>query len=280
MKILKQFLEDDLAGSHRMPALLHDEPKSKFYDPNIGLDNYEVMGAEPLHTITGHLRNLFEELPAHMPKYNKQFFDKSLDAVFGDKQVKRGCDYRKALLELASMCRTRLDEKLTILLDTMCEIQEICYSRERTSQLIFRFSNLVFLHAVALVDAIPTPKKLTTRKLYGQYFHSILHAPLHYRLFPMPSINAEDEERMFTILKKFANATSNHHPDNVLANGFLRVQVREELTAEKPYVWQAHCESIADYLLVSNIWTERKDGIVLHDLKLRNLSQLPTFKSL
>ncbi|XP_066922840.1 uncharacterized protein [Clytia hemisphaerica] len=269
----------------------------------IGLGDYEVIGVEPLHTITGHLRNLFEELPQHMKKADKKYFEKALDAAFGDKQVKRGCDYRKALLELTSMMRLKLDDKFMVLFETMCEIQEICYSRERTPQLIFRFSNLVFIHAITLIDSFLRPKKLTSRKFFGQYFHSLLHAPLHFRLFPMPSINAEDEERMFTILKKFALGTSNHHPDNVLANGFLRIQVREELTEEKlmnkrerkcksivskvnvkpkkrcetvippaiinayPYVWQAHCESIADFLSIQNNWVERKDGIVLCDLK-------------
>ena len=303
VKYLKQYLEDELAGCHRLPALLHDVPRKRFNDPDIGLEDYEVIGVEPLHTITGHLRNLFEELPQHMKPAHKKYFEKALDAVFGDKQVKRGCDYRKALIELTSMLRPKLDDKFMVLFETMCEIQEICYSRERTPQLIFRFANLVFTHAITLVDSFLHPKKLTPRKFFGQYFHSLLHAPLHFRLFPMPSINAEDEERMFTILKKFAQATSNHHPDNVLANGFLRIQVREVLTEEKlmnkrkrkcksivskvnvkpkkrsqtvipasiinayPYIWQAHCESIADFLALQNNWIERKDGIVLCDLK-------------
>ena len=124
---------------------------------------------------------------------------------------------------------------------------------------------------------------------------------------PMPSSNAEDEERMFKFYKKCARCTSNHHPDNVLDNIFIRSQVREEFNAERnickkrksgesmitksgrklppktetviplnlvekyPRLWQAHLERIADFLPVKGLWVELKTGIKFNDLNQINL---------
>ena len=102
----------------------------------------------------------------------------------------------------------------------------------------------------------------------------------------LPSSNAEDEERMFKFLKTAATWTSNHHPDNVLSNAFIRLQIRDDYDDQKntckkrrkisssisktgktlptkkatfvPFkvimrsheAWQAHLERIADFLQI------------------------------
>ena len=108
--------------------------------------------------------------------------------------------------------------------------------RDRNSSKIFRLLNLTFIHATTLKRCIPSPKGITSRKLYGQYYHSLInHAPEIYRISSLVSINAKDEERAFCFLKRVASMASNHHPDNVIRNGFIRLQVHEEYVSGTSY---------------------------------------------
>ena len=101
--------------------------------------------------------------------------------------------------------------------------------KDRSLEKILRFHNLTFLHATTLLDVFGKTKSLTTRKMFGQYYHALVsHAPQQYRIMAMTTSNAEDEERQFNFLKTTATQTSNHHSDNVLMNAFIRSQVRAE----------------------------------------------------
>jgi len=132
----------------------------------------------------------------------------------------------------------------------------------------------------------------------------VCHSPQQFRVFCLPSSNAEDEDRVFNFLKTVSTLTSNHHPDNVLANAFVRMQVRQEnndeilLTKRRrrnghsaitksgrklppkrntlipigiintyPFAWQAHCERIADFLAVPGSWKETSGGVEFFDTK-------------
>ena len=69
------------------------------------------------------------------------------------------------------------------------------------------------------------PKSLTLRKFFGQYFHALIsHAPQQFRIMSLSSPNAENEERSFNFLKKVSTLTSNHHPENVMTNAFIRIE--------------------------------------------------------
>ena len=73
---------------------------------------------------------------------------------------------------------------------------------------------------------LKSQKKLTVRKMFGQYHHALtVHAPQQFRIVPISSTNAENEERSFNFLKTISTQTSNHHPDNVISNAFIRAQV-------------------------------------------------------
>ena len=107
-------------------------------------------------------------------------------------------------------------------------MQSILYIDEskRTSKAILRLYNLAFIHAIETRRLFKTPKKLTVRKMFGQYHHALtVHAPQQFRIVPLSSTNAENEERSFNFLKTISTQTSNHHPDNVIANAFIRAQV-------------------------------------------------------
>ena len=67
------------------------------------------------------------------------------------------------------------------------------------------------------------------RKYFGKYYHAIIsHASDQYRIINGRSSNTESDERYFHTIKDISNNTSNHHPDNVISNAFIRCQVRKD----------------------------------------------------
>ena len=140
-----------------------------------------------------------------------------------------------SLIDLCLQLNGKIDLKILDVLLTLREIQEIIYSAEskRTSTLILRYHNVTFQHALLINKMIQQPKSLTSRKLFGHYYHSIIvHSPQQLRVISGPSSNVEDEERTFNFLKTITKATSNHHPKNVLLNAMIRIQVKENLATK------------------------------------------------
>ena len=57
-------------------------------------------------------------------------------------------------------------------------------------------------------------KKLTERKFFGSYYHSLIcHAPLHLRIFCSQTINTVKEEAAFNKLKTSTNLKGNEKKD-------------------------------------------------------------------
>ncbi|XP_057315536.1 uncharacterized protein LOC130656649 [Hydractinia symbiolongicarpus] len=296
---LLKMLDRELKGSQRAPALLYASPNCSLSQS--GLANYEILPCEPLHCIAGHLKNLYHELPFHLNKNDRKLFETTVAASFSGKEAKRAADYRLSLVDCTNHLHGKVDQKVFEVLETACEIQEIMYSPEqcRTPTSILRLHNTTFLHALALNEVIKSPKSLTKRKLYGQYYHSLIaHAPEQYRIFSGPTTNTENEERSFNFLKVISSQTSNHHPANVILNAFLRLQVKEEnsnhtilsgieskiskhsngilsrkrntiipyhVIEKHPWTYQAHLERIADYLVTPQFWKEADSGIEFFD---------------
>ena len=66
--------------------------------------------------------------------------------------------------------------------------------------------------------------------LWGKYFHALVcHASIMYRITSGKAANVEQEERVFNTLKNITNTTSNQHPEHVLLNNMIRMQVRDEI---------------------------------------------------
>ena len=211
-----------------------------------------------------------------------------------------------SLIDLCLQLNGKIDLKILDVLLTLREIQEIIYSAEskRTSTLILRYHNVTFQHALLINQVIQKPKSLTSRKLFGHYYHSIIvHSPQQLRVISGPSSNVEDEERTFNFLKTITKATSNHHPENVLLNAMIRIQVKENLATkiyneinskiskhdsqikiqktnsfftfkfirDNKWVYQSHLERIADFLLEGNTWEERENGVEFLDFQNESL---------
>ena len=289
-------LSETMCGNHRVPAPVFNHPTKPLSDHN--LESYEVLPVEPLHVIKEHTKNLLNEIPDHLEDKAKKHFKNLKKISFNGKEAKRGCDYRESLI---SLCQTvPKNFPFLELLLTLCEITQLLYSYEekRTVQSIFRLHNVGFRHYLLLREHFPQPTKLTPRKFYGQYYHSlIIHAPLQYRIIDGISSNAEEEERNFSDLKKFANHTSNHHADHIIYNSFLRSQAKSRESKGTNYQenviskkarnlppkldsffffdeikkyqrdFQTHLERIADYLMIGGMyWIETKNGIKFFDV--------------
>ena len=229
-------------------------------------------------------------------------FERAVESSFAGKDAKRDVDYRKSLIDLCVMLKAKISTNIYNILLQLSEIQAIVYlnEKDRTPTKILRLYNITFIHATAIHESLRNTKSVTKRKLFGQYYHSLVnHAPEVYRLTSLSSINAEDEERAFTFLKSISTATSNHHPDNVIQNAFIRLQVRDVFVSaasskakkqksivsknanqivnagkttialkwiiSNPFLYQMHLERIADFLLIEGVWKETANGIEFND---------------
>ena len=219
-------------GIQRLPALLFGQ--SNFNLQSLHLDSYEILTHEPLHDFMNYIKNLYEELPLHLPKEKKEKLRDIINSSFNAKEAKNGSDYRKSLLYVSTWLIEFLPNHfVTTLFVTLSEIQEISYSSddERSPQRLLRMTNLIFQHVLIIHIYIrDNLVSLTPRKFFGVYLHAIMkHAGLQYRIVSGRSANTEKEEAMFTSIKTDTKLTSNFHSDQLVSNIIIRLQAREIL---------------------------------------------------
>ena len=121
------------------------------------------------------------------------------------------------------------ESKITEILGTLCEIQKVLYKQEshRTNENILHLYSQTFLHMIMIkINLQNNIKSMTQRKVFGKYYHAIIsHASDQYRIINGRSSNTESDERYIHTIKDISDNTSNHHPDNVISNIFIRCQV-------------------------------------------------------
>ena len=120
---------------------------------------------------------------------------------------------------------------------TLSELQEILYSAEKERNVVkfLGLHNITFKHAMLLkIHFANKLKKLTERKFFGVYFHSLItHGRHQYRMISSRTANTEKEKSMFTTIKNNTNLSSTHHPDNIISNVIIRYQAKEKLEVKK-----------------------------------------------
>ena len=92
----KKLLEKNVHGMQRLPALMYDHPTFNLSDLNLA--DYEILCHEPLHDISNHIKNLYNELVHHVPNNIQDSFKQIIQNSFNGKEAKNGSDYRKSLL--------------------------------------------------------------------------------------------------------------------------------------------------------------------------------------
>ena len=229
--LLQTQLGQEVKGIQRVPAIIFENPLADCNKFN--LINYEILGTEPLHDINGHIKNLFEEIVEHVP--NKTYLQNVLTSSYEGKEVKRGADTRVALLLVTSSIKDNVPGHIYLIFETLCAVQELPHlnDNKRFAESVLALFSKTFSHGILLRKHIRhNVKKLTVKKLYGKYFHSLFcHCADEHRLLSGKSINAENQEITFKFLKGITSGTSNHHPDQILLNCVIRSQATEKLNA-------------------------------------------------
>ena len=287
-----------------MPALLQGVPQESL--DAYGISKYEISPVEPLHDIKGHLSNIIQESRALISGNTKQKIEDICLATI-EKETLRGSDYRKAaILILLALIEFQPTSSLTQLFQTVVEITDLLYSDpgKRTPQAILRLHNITFVHAKLCINLFGKPKTMSSRKLFGRYYHALTsHSPLLQRIITPRLLNAETEERMFGQCKPITRCTSNQHAHHIITNILVRLNAEEqahenEINTQKkqendikklaqvlppkqntviPYKWlshhsihyQAHLERISDYLVLGPgmWWQYIQDGVEFFDVQ-------------
>ena len=303
--VLKDKLITEMHGIQRVLSLLFNTPEKEL--DSIGLQFYEMLCTESLHDVSNQIKNCFLEMPHHVK--DKNYFMSVIDGTFGGKDCRRAVDYRSSLVKVYVHCKTHYPQNpLTLLFFTLCEIQRVLYQQEseRTNENILHLYLQVFLHMMVIkMNFEKKLKVLSRRKFFGKYYHAIIaHASDQYRIINGRSSNTENEERCFNFIKTVSKGTSNHHPDNIISNAFIRSQVRKEMEdsntimvteslisssynnirlnlensvisfdiIEKyPWEYQALLEKIADFLQYEGLfWHEVENGVRFSDITCVN----------
>lgn len=299
--VLEARLREELGGIQRVPALLFGCQEAKLADLN--LENYEIACSEPLHDIKEHIKNITTELPYHLTEDEKIAFNEHSDNANKSKVQMRGSDYRLLAVTLCSVLRGKVRPKVQLLLDTLTEISHLLYlpPETRCPRLVLRLYNITFLHSILCKEVVGVPKKLTARKFYGKYFHSLsCHTPALARIVSLSTINTEDEERTFNALTNISRQTSSRRPGEIVGNSIIRYQAECKLndkgatvrrqqsrvseasrslpefpntTFSKDFMqhhrsdYQAHLQRLGDFLLPGEgvWWTMTESGVEFRD---------------
>ena len=258
-----------------------------------------------LHDIGHHIENVLTELPHHLEDKERQVFEDCVSMCLDGKDSKRGVDYRAGLLKITAYSQQNrsLSETPLLILETLSEMQCILYCEEekRNPCLILRYYNQSWYHAILLKLFLKHPKKLTTRKLLGVYFHDLTaHAGCMLHLVSGQAANTEEEERIFHHIKLITKRTSNYSNDQVIPNIMVCLQAekqmarREDATKQDAHIstlsnalnpqhntriristikkfereWQAHLQEISDFLLEGKgvWWHTDNDEVEFHDV--------------
>ena len=73
---LQSFLNKEMRGKQRVPALLFNNPQASLSE--LCLQEYEILPCEPLHDVGHHIENVFTELPAHLKDQESKVIEESL----------------------------------------------------------------------------------------------------------------------------------------------------------------------------------------------------------
>ena len=108
---------------------------------------YEVLGTEPLHDISSHVKNLYEETPFKFEKETKKCIVNIINVSFKNKQVINSANRRESLLTVCSYLQeNHPDHFVTVVIETLAEMQNILYLHDsaRSPQKILRYINTSF----------------------------------------------------------------------------------------------------------------------------------------
>ena len=101
------------------------------------MENHEILKNDPLHDVSNQIKNLYEEMPNHVPKDMRSSFKQIITASYNGKEAKKEADHRESLVHVCKWLMNTLPDhfSITIFL-SMLEIQEILYSLDKNRNCI------------------------------------------------------------------------------------------------------------------------------------------------
>ncbi len=166
--------------------------------------------------------------------------------------------------------------------------------------MVLRLYNLTWLHHELVSDLLYNQTSSNT-KLFGNYLHAMaIHAPVQYQIVSLSSVNAENQERLFSQAKWISLRATNRKVENVIPTILLSIHARQKMSGHKPLAakqntivtrvaskvppyngiaiskefvaerlqsWQAHLERISTFLKHGNNiwWTENDEAYLFND---------------
>ena len=148
--------------------------------------------------------------------------------------------FRLSLITVYSTLENHFTEDVKQLIETLVEISELSYAHadKRSSKSILRLFNVTYKHAVLLTKmfAKKKPAKISKKKLFGIYFHSLTcHLPEVARIIAPSSLHSENEERMFSDITDISRTTSSRTKTSVRDNAIVRLQMEMEFKRYDKY---------------------------------------------
>ena len=118
-KSMESVLSQELCGTKMVPALRYG---NEFETVESKIPNYEVLPVEPCHDIPGHIKNIYDELPHHLIKEEKEILEYAITTSFNKRDTKSSVDYRKSIIIVTAYCRDKICSFAQELLETMVNI--------------------------------------------------------------------------------------------------------------------------------------------------------------
>ena len=109
------------------------------------LSKYKIVNNEPLHDVSDHIKNLYNQIPFQFKQKKK--IEAIINTSFMDKTARNSSDYRESLRHVCNwLVRNHPSHYVTSLIKTTCKIQEILYLADvfRKAHTVFRIYNVPF----------------------------------------------------------------------------------------------------------------------------------------
>ena len=145
LPVLKELLACEVHGIQSVSALMFSCPNPTLEELNLQM--YEVLGTEPFHDISNHVKNLYEEIPFKFEKETKKSIVNVINVSFKNKQVRNSADHRESLLIVCKYLQeNHPNHFVTKVIETLAEMQEILYEQDSVGspQKILQYINTSF----------------------------------------------------------------------------------------------------------------------------------------
>ena len=135
-------------------------------------------------------------------------------------------------------------------------------AEKRITREVLKLTNITFLHFHLFKLVFSNAKKLTTRKLFGKYFHQLTtHAPIQYRIISGNSVMCENQERIFHLCKDITKKTSTNHPFHVIGNLILRYQIEKKINSNENKTSTCESDISKKYKCLQSICLESRNTV-------------------